>query len=212
MLMMKCRSCGRYIHSTLLAEVQAVHCDHCQVENRVQHVLVTANGLTFARDDLRRCFYRYRKLLDEVKEEYRTLNRNPAADPESQRSVKQLLDSLKILLAGAREKFRYSFTTPVSGRVDLDRIQCDGRFANLSLDGACLAVPTLQGLPRVGDPFKVRFDVSAEDCPLEIYGRVCWVRRFADPSIPTCRLGVKFMAQVEDQQVRLRDYIFSRIS
>ncbi len=182
----------KYISSALLAEMTSIDCEHCHATVAVSNVLVSANGFTFDRNDLLKRFFRYRKLLDEVIDEHSSLTDNRNASDVSKRSIEQFLSILQGMMTGARDHFRFQFSTPLSVKLSYSRHECSGTFFNLSTDGACLEISRSNPLPRVKGGITLEFSLPEQEKIFSIDGDICWTQKGSDGQAAKHRVGIRF--------------------
>lgn len=192
MLIMKCPKCDKYISSALLAEITSIDCEHCSAKVAVSNVLVSSNGFTFDRNDLLKRFFRYRKLLDEVMDEYSSLTEKNGASDVSKRSVKQFLAILQGMMTGARDNFRYQFTTLLATKLCYSRHECNGTFIDLSTEGACVEVSRSNPLPRVKGGISIEFSLPDQEEIFSIDGDICWTQKAKDGENSKHSVGINF--------------------
>ena len=138
MLKMKCPDCSEFIVSKLLAEVDAIDCEHCGKRVTVKDVMVFAKGFTFHRDDLAKRLFRYKTLINEVLQERTLLEQNNRASEESKKSLDQFLVALREVMDGARTSLRLDFTEPFPILLESSQGRHMGTLVNLSTTGACI--------------------------------------------------------------------------
>ena len=192
MLIMKCPKCDNYISSALLAEITSITCEHCSAEVVVSNILVSSNGFTFDRNDLLKRFFRYRKLLDEVMDEHSSLTEKNGASDVSKRSVEQFLAILQGMMTGARDNFRYQFTTPLSTKLCYSRHECNGTFFDLSTEGACIEISRSNPLPRVKGGISIEFSLPGQEEIFSIDGDICWTQKAKDGENSKHSVGINF--------------------
>jgi Tfp pilus assembly protein PilZ len=207
MLIMKCPSCQDYIHSSLLAEVKTVDCEHCGKQVPVANVLISSNGFTFERSDLLKRFFRYRNLLDEVIEERNAMSKNAATADVSLRSMDKFMTVLQGMMAGARDHFRYDFAVPLPTRLRYNRHECHGSLFNLSMDGASIDIPASNPLPRVNGEISLNFVLPDQNDSLIIAGAVCWTNRSNPEGRKGHSIGVHFTTMAEAHRSTLWTFI-----
>ncbi len=212
MLIMKCPKCEKYISSALLAEIKTIVCNHCHAEVAVNNVLVSSNGFTFDRNDLLKRFFRYRKLLDEVIDEHSSLANGKGASAESKRSIEQFLAILQGMMTGARDNFRYQFSTPVTAKLCYSRHECSGTFFNLSTEGACIEIGCLNPLPRVKGGISIEFSLPESDGIIAVDGDICWTNRAKEGKSSKHSIGIRFRDLNKDVHEKLWHFISAAAS
>lgn len=209
MLMMKCPQCNKYINSELLAEIKSIVCEHCGATVPVINLLVSSNGFTFDRNHLLKQFFRYRQLLDEVIDERNSLSNS---SDESKRSLEQFMTILQGMMAGARGNFRYEFSPSLAARICYSKNECSGALFNLSTEGACVEIPRLYSLPRVGGSITIEFSLPDQEKVFLITGEICWTREAKEMEKAKHSAGVKFNQLDASVHTTLWQYISGRAS
>ncbi len=209
MLMMKCPQCNKYINSELLAEIKSIVCEHCGAKVPVVNLLVSSSGFTFDRDHLLKQFFRYRQLLDEVIDER---NSSSSSSDESKRSLEQFMTILQGMMAGARGNFRYEFSPSLAAQLCYSKNECSGILFNLSTEGACVEIPRLNSLPRVGGSISIEFSLPDQEEVFLINGEICWTREAKEMDEAKHSAGVKFNQLDASVQTTLWQYISGQAS
>ena len=192
MLIMKCPKCNKYISSALLAEINTIVCEHCGADVAVKNVLVSSNGFTFDRQDLLKRFYRYRKLLDEVIDENSSMVENRESSAVSKSSIQQFLNILQGMMTGARDNFRFQFSTPVQVKICYSKHECCGVFYNLSMEGARVEISASNPLPRVQGAISMLFSLPDQEETLSVSGEICWTEKAKGKERDKHSVGIKF--------------------
>ncbi|MCD6186866.1 MAG: PilZ domain-containing protein [Desulfuromusa sp.] len=209
MLMMKCPQCNKYINSELLAEIESIVCEHCEATVPVINLLVSSNGFTFDRNHLLKQFFRYRQLLDEVIDERNSLSNT---SDESKRSLEQFMTLLQGMMAGARGNFRYEFSPSLAAQLCYSKNECSGILFNLSTEGACVEIPRLNPLPRVGGSISIEFSLPDQAEVFLINGEICWTRKAKEMDEAKHSAGVKFDQLGASVHTTLWQYISGQAS
>lgn len=207
MLMMKCPKCSEHIRSALLAEIKEIRCNHCKEKVPVAGILVSSHGFTFERSDLLKRFYRYRKLLDEVIEERNSMTGNQSTTDESLRSIEKFLTVLQGMMAGARDHFRCSFPRPLPVAIRYSQQECSGNILNLSMNGACVEIPSSYLLPRVKGAVTMTFSLPDQTETISVAGEVSWALKSPADDKKGHTAGVRFTVKDNNARNALWYYI-----
>jgi hypothetical protein len=176
MLIMKCPECQERILSDLLAEVQILTCPYCRAQVPVSDIQVSANGLTFERNDLIKNLFRYKKMLQETMAERRQIEKGAQIGDKRQRQrIDHLIGALQGVMEGARSHIRYQFNPSVQFSLGFRDQKINALLVNLSLDGCRLAIPLKGVWPKRGERLEVEMKLHAPELTLLLTGKACWV-------------------------------------
>ena len=210
MLQMKCPKCETIISSPFLVEIGAVTCDQCNEDVTVNDVFVTTSGFKMHRDDLLARVLHYRALLKDVEREKILIRNSGSSSAETQKSLDQFYNTLRELLAGAREHFRLQIAQDFALDIEWAGKPGKGSLLNLSTKGAAIKYQEPQRLPIHGSVLKLQMALPniAEPCCMS--AEIVWIgKRDKNEQQDNVILGVKFLGLAEKTRNHLWDYISS---
>ncbi|MCK4621056.1 MAG: PilZ domain-containing protein [Desulfuromonadales bacterium] len=171
----------------------------------VENILVSSKGFTLDREDLFKRFFRYKKLVNEVAEEKKLLEKSPSTSEESKKSIEKFLAILLEVMAGARDNFRVKFSPSVPIRLLYRQRPLRGLLLDLSVEGACIEILKGDSIPRAKNPISLEFSLPGQDKTFFIEGTVSWTKKNSPGSAHS--LGIKFANLGEESQASLWQYI-----
>ncbi len=209
MLVMKCPECQGKIVSDLLVELQVLTCPHCHQQVNVTDIQISANGMTYDRNDLVKRLFHYKKMLQETIAE-RHHDKSVLANQTNGRGKDKFVGALKGMMTGARNHYRHLFDQYAEAHVSFCERESYSRFVNLSLDGCCLLFDAADGFPAKGDCLMLDFILPDSDIQLKLLAKACWTQVDQDDSGQRkIVVGVVFCNISESDQKLLWDYICS---
>lgn len=209
MLIMKCPECQERILSDLLAEVQILTCPHCRAQVPVSDIQVSANGLTFERNDLVKNLFRYKKMLQETISERSQIENSAQTDNKRQRQrIDHLIGALQGVMEGARSHIRYQFDASVNLSLAFRDQKIDARLLNLSLDGCRMAIHGKGVWPNSGERIELEMSLLDRNSTLLLTGKTCWLRASDEGDLQGAMIaGVVFDAVSEIEQGQIWSFI-----
>ena len=209
MLQMKCPKCEAIIRSPFLVEIGAVTCEQCKEDVTVNDVFVTTSGFKMHRDDLLARVLHYRALLKDVEREKMLIRNSGSASVEAQKSLDQFYNTLRELLAAAREHFRLQITKDFPLDIEWAGKTGRGSLLNLSTKGAAIKYQA-QRLPIHGSVIRLQMALPNRTEPFCLSAEIVWIdKRGRNEQQGNVILGVKFMGLNEVTQNHLWKYITS---
>ena len=131
MLQMKCPKCAALIRSPFLIEIGTVTCGQCHQDVTVKDVFVATKGFKMHRDDLLARVLHYRVLLKDIERESIQIRNSGGSPGKSAQSLDQLYNTLRELLAAARENFRLQIARDFPLDIELDGSLGKGQLLDL---------------------------------------------------------------------------------
>jgi hypothetical protein len=202
---MKCPECQERIVSDLLASVQILTCPHCHAQVPVSDIQVSANGLTFERNDMVKNLFRYKKMLRETIAERRQVEDGVLLTDKRQRQrIEHLIGALQGVMEGARTRIRYQFDSSVQVFLSFRDQKILSKLVNLSLDGCRLAIPVRGDWPKSGELLKVELSAADLKLTLQLKGKACWLKTAEESELQGLMIvGVVFDSVSESDQGQL---------
>ncbi len=209
MLQMKCPKCEAIISSPFLVEIGAVTCEQCKQDVTVNDVFVTTSGFKMHRDDLLARVLHYRALLKDVEREKMQISNSGSASAEAQKSLDQFYNTLRELLAAAREHFRLQIAKDFPLDIEWAGKTGRGCLLNLSTKGAAIKYQA-QRLPIHGSVIRLQMALPNIAEPFCLSAEIVWIdKRSRNEQQGNVIVGVKFMGLNEVTQNHLWKYISS---
>jgi hypothetical protein len=194
MLQMNCPKCKALIKSPFLAELSTIECAHCKDNVEVNDVFVATKSFTIHRDDLLKRIYRFQSLLKEVEKERLLLETHGEVSKTTQKSIEQFSAVLQELLVGARKNFRLELPYELLVEIECGKDLYNGKFVNLSSEGASVKCDNLDKLPTYKSEIKIKWQLPGILEELSVTAKIAWHKKFkeADESHYMV-LGVNFV-------------------
>jgi len=210
MLQMKCPKCKAIISSPFLGEIGAVTCEQCNQDVTVDDVFVATSGFKMHRDDLLARVLHYRALLKDVEREKILIQNSGNSSADTQKSLDQFYNTLRELLAAAREHFRLQIAQDFPLEIEWAGKTGKGSLLNLSTKGAAIKYLDSQRFPIHGSVLKLQMALPNIVEHFYLSAEIVWIgKREKNEQRDNVILGVKFMGLNEKAQNHLWDYISS---
>ncbi len=208
MLVMRCPECQEKIVSDLLVELRILTCPHCHQQVKVSDIQISANGMTYDRNDLVKRLFHYKKMLQETIAERHHDKSVLAQAPK--KGTGSFVGALQGMMTGARNHYRHLFDQYAEALVGFRDHEVYSRFVNLSLDGCCLLFDASDAFPSKGDCLILDFTLPDSDIQLKLVAKACWTQVDQDDNGQRkVVVGVVFCNISDEDQKLLWDYICS---
>lgn len=197
MLKLECQSCGQWVHSPFLAELEETQCPNCAASIKVKDICISAGTFSMYRDVLLKHMFKYQRLLSEAEREIDDIKKDTKgkASTASIESVKMFVTNLREMLEGCRDSFRVNIKD-ISSEVSLGDEKVSGHLVNISTTGVCIDAGQVKPAMKKGDHVEITIGEDWRG----LNGKVVWVGKGN-------QMGIRFLKMDSETKNRLLEFI-----